>query len=404
MNAERTLRVHPPPEPGGPGTLGMMLLKGRRYKVATVRGIPLFVDAGWLLIGALYLSVQYLVLSNSAWRPTDAEALVLALVSFVLFFGGVLVHESAHAVVARAFDLPVAGITFVFWGGATETRADAKGPLVEFLVAAAGPVSTLLLSFGFTIARLLMDPSLLRDVVAELAWLNLIFAGFNALPGFPLDGGRVLLAATWGITKSRRTGLRVAGWGGLVVGAGFIAAAANAIVNGQDLGRAFFFGYLGAVLVSTGRSMSQRIALRDRLVTGTVADAMRPPLSALPSTTTLSQALDMGLREQPARAFPVVDAGRVIGTVSLEGARRIGSRDPLRPVRDAMTPLNQTPTLAPDDTLDDAFEWLGGHEALVLRDGALVGSLGPADVERWYRGRFEARAADPGSAPPRPDL
>jgi CBS domain-containing protein len=112
----------------------------------------------------------------------------------------------------------------------------------------------------------------------------------------------------------------------------------------------------------------------------------------------------MGLREQPARAFPVVDAGRVIGTVSLEGARRIGSRDPLRPVRDAMTPLNQTPTLAPDDTLDDAFEWLGGHEALVLRDGALVGSLGPADVERWYRGRFEARAADPGSAPPRPDL
>ena len=125
---------------------------GRRYKVATVRGIPLFVDAGWLLIAVLYMTLQYLGLSGSAWRPTDGEALALAALSFVLFFGGVLVHESAHAVVARGFDLPVAGITFVFWGGATETRADAKGALVEFLVAAAGPASTLVLAAGFTIA------------------------------------------------------------------------------------------------------------------------------------------------------------------------------------------------------------------------------------------------------------
>jgi Zn-dependent protease/CBS domain-containing protein len=381
-----------------------MLLGGRRYKVATIRGIPLYVDAGWLLIAVLYLSLQYLVLSNSAWRPTDGEAIGLAGVSFVLFFGGVLVHESAHAVVARAFDLPVAGITFVFWGGATETRADAKGPFIEFLVAAAGPVSTLLLSFGFTIARMSMEPSLLREVVAELAWLNLIFAGFNALPGFPLDGGRVLLAAAWGISKSRRTGLRVAGWGGLVVGAGFVAFAANAIVSDGDIGRAFFFGYLGAVLLSTGRSMSQRIALRDRLVVGAVADAMRPPPPTLPASTSLSQALDMGLRDEPTRPFPVADAGRVVGTVSLESARKLGGRDPLRPVRDAMTPLNQTPTLAPDDTLDDAFEWLGGREALVLREGVLVGALAPADVERWYRGRFEAPSVDRGTAPPRPDL
>lgn len=377
---------------------------GRRYRVATVRGIPLFVDAGWLLIAVLYVTLQYLGLSGSAWRPTDGEAMALAALSFVLFFGGVLIHESAHAVVARGFDLPVAGITFVFWGGATETRADAKGPLVEFLVAAAGPVSTLLLAAGFTIAHTAMEPSLAREVVGQLARLNLLFAGLNALPGFPLDGGRVLLATAWGITRSRRTGLRVAGWGGLLVGAGFLALAANAVVNGGDIGGAFFFGYLGAVLLATGRSMSQRIDLRDRLVAGTVADAMRPSPPAIPASTSLSHALDLGLRERPTQAFPVVDAGRVVGTVSFEGARKVGGRDPLRPVRDAMTPINQTPTLAPTDTLDDAFEWLGGREALVLRDGALVGVLGPPDVERWYRQRFEARASEPDGAPPRPDL
>jgi Zn-dependent protease len=370
-----------------------------------VRGIPLYVDAGWLLIAAVYLSFEYLNLSSSAWRPTDAEALGLSALSFVLFFGGVLVHESAHAVVARAFGLPVASITFVFWGGATETPANARGPLVEFLVAGAGPASTLLLSGVFTAVHGAMEPSLMRGIVGELAFLNLLFAGFNALPGFPLDGGRMLLAATWGATKNRRTGLRVAGFGGLLVGAGFVAIAATAMLRDGDLGRAFFFGYLGAVLIGTGRSMGQRIALRDMLAAGTVADAMRPPSATVPASASLSDALDLGLRAEPDRPLPVTEAGRVIGTISMASARRVGARDPLRPVRDATAPLTQGPVVAPADSLDDAFEWIAGREALVLRDGALVGVLGPADVERWYRHRYEPGTASPAEGPPpRPDV
>lgn len=377
---------------------------GRRYRVATVRGIPLYVDAGWLLIAAVYLSFEYLNLSSSAWEPTSAEALGLALLSFVLFFGGVLVHESAHAVVARAFDLPVASITFVFWGGATETPANARGPFVEFLVAGAGPASTLLLAGVFTLTHGAMEPSLMRGIVGELAFLNLLFAGFNALPGFPLDGGRMLLAATWGVTRNRRTGLRVAGYGGLLVGAGFVGLAALALIREGDIGRGFFFGYLGSVLIATGRSMGQRIALRDLLVTGTVSDAMRPASTTVPATATLADALDHGLRDEPGRAFPVVEAGRVIGTVSMASARRIGARDPLRPVRDATLPLNQGPVVAPGDSLDDAFEWLSGREALVVRDGVLVGVLAPADVERWYRHRYEPGTVTPTDhPPPRPD-
>ena len=100
--------------------------------------------------------------------------------------------------------------------------------------------------------------------------------------------------------------------------------------------------------------------------------------------------------------------GSVVGTVSFESARRIGGRDPLRPVRDAIIPLSQTPTLQPEDRLDDAAEWLAGKQGLVLRDGRLVGSLGPMDVERWYQrvvvgaaGGTAASAPEP--TPPRPD-
>jgi len=173
-----------------------------------------------------------------------------------------------------------------------------------------------------------------------------------------------------------------------------------------DIGMAVFLGYVAMILISAGRGMDQRIALRDQLVRGTVADAMRPPPPTVPIEMSLLQALDGYLRGADGQAFPVVDAGRVVGTVSIESARKVGGRDPTRPVRDGVRPLAQTPVVTPTETLDDALEWLGGREGLVLRDGLLVGALGPADVERWYRRVIEGKTDDPHDAnvPTRPDL
>ena len=120
--------------------------------------------------------------------------------------------------------------------------------------------------------------------------------------------------------------------------------------------------------------MEQRIALRDRLSQGTVADVMRPPPPAIPAGTPLTDALDRHLRDADGKAFPVVDDGRVIGTVSMASARKVGARDPLRPVRDGMIVLAETPVVAPDESLDDALEWVGSRQGLVLQDGRLVGS------------------------------
>jgi hypothetical protein len=190
-----------------------------------------------------------------------------------------------------------------------------------------------------------------------------------------------------------------------MVGVAFGAAAIWAISN-DDLILGLFFGYLAAVLISTGRGMDQRIALRDHLLKGRVAEAMRPPPPSVPADMSLAEALDHGLRGSKGQAFPLVDDGRVIGTISMQSARRMGSRDPMRPARDAVVPLNQTPIVDPNETLDEAFEWLGGRDGLVLKDGALVGSLGPRDVEHWYRRVIEGQSSPTGSAqlPPRPDL
>lgn len=379
------------------------MMTGHRWKVATIRGIPLYVSSSWIWIGLLYTWSMYAWLSRGGVE--QREAVMLAVFASVLFFGSVLAHEAAHAIMARGLGLPVSGITLLFWGGATETKAHARGPRGEFLVSIVGPLATLLMAGLFWWIHLATD-GVASAVFRYLGRISAIFAVFNALPAFPLDGGRVLLAAVWGATGDRRKGMRVAGYSGIVMGTVFAVAALYSISRGSTWW--LFLGYLAAVLIATGRGMDRRIALKDQLRSGTVADAMRPPPATVPADMTLAQTLDHYLRGTD-EAFPVVDQGRVLGTVSMASARKVGAQDPMRPARDAVVPLVETPVLGPDEPLDDALEWLGGKDGLVMRGDALVGALGPGDVERWYervvRGRTEEAAADVVPVvPPRPDV
>jgi Zn-dependent protease len=384
---------------------------GKRWKVATVRGIPLYVGTSWVFIAAVFVYSQYLSLTEGVARSSPSEALWLSLFTATLFFGGVLVHEAAHAVMARSLDLPVRGISLVFMGGFTETRANAGGPLGEFLVAVVGPTTTLALAIVFW-ASAHVAHGLAADSLHWLSRICFIFAGLNALPGFPLDGGRMLLAAAWGATGRRASALRIAGYVGMVVGGALVAVA---VFDYSTLaGYAIFVGYIGAVMIATGRGMGGRASLLEKLATGRAGDAMREPPPSVPADMTLGQALDLYLRDARGEAFPVTDAGRVIGMVSLESARRAGARDPMRPVRDGMSSLTQTPAFAPEEQLDGVVEWLAGREGLVLREGQLVGAIGGDDIERWYKRTFEGRedawsaatgySPDPGAIPPRPDL
>ncbi|HEY6568125.1 MAG TPA: site-2 protease family protein, partial [Actinomycetota bacterium] len=302
---------------------------GKRWKIATVRGIPVYVSTSWVFVVVWVAWSQYAVLLRDYSALTEGEGLVLALVVTVSFFGSVLIHEGAHAVMARSLDLPVMGITMVFWGGATETKASGRGAGGEFLVAFVGPASTLVMAGVFWAVSQSIH-GVASEVVAWLAGISLIFAAVNTLPGFPLDGGRMLLAAVWGISGNRRTGMRAAGYVGMAIGLAAAAFAVWTIGQGDTL-TAVFVGYLAFIMIATGRSMEGRIAFRDQLVQGTVADAMRPPPRAVPADLSLADTLDRYLRDSPGGWFPVVDDGRVIGTVSMATASRVGARDPLRP-------------------------------------------------------------------------
>src|SRR3954465_640175 len=379
---------------------------GSRFQIAKVRGIPIYASWSWVALAAFFTFAWY---SNFAPRMPSSDAIRLAGITAVLFFGGILLHEAAHAIAARGFDLPVRALTLVFWGGATETRSWRAGPLADFVVAAAGPGTTAVLGFGFLYIASIMPAGDTSDAIRSLGGLNLYFAILNAVPGFPLDGGRMLQAAAWGLTKNRGTAMKVAGFGSMAIGVALLAYAVYSFSQG-NAGFGIFMGYLGFVLIGVGRQVPARAALHQQLSRGRVRDAMRPRGAGVPANIPVYDATERWLRVGPAPTFSVVEDGRPVGTISLEDASHTTAG---RRVREAMMPFTERSAVGADESLSDALEWIAGNESLVQDATGTVGGIDVDDLDRWMKGtgatgRFVDRpgASIPqaGVLPPRPDV
>jgi len=356
---------------------------GRGFKIATIRGVPVNVDSSWVWIAVLAV--------YTLWSRFDAQfpelsmggALAFGALCAFLFFGSVFLHEGAHAVTARLAGIEVQGITLVFFGGFTAARSESRGPWPAFWIAALGPATSLALGGTFFLLGGLAERTPITEAFAIVATVNLFMAAFNVLPGLPLDGGRMLQSVVWGITRDQAKGTRVAARAGMVVGVAVFAWAIWEVVL-QDLFGAVWLGLIGMFIFQGARASEQRIGLGHRLAAGTVADAMDPPPATVPADLSLSETLDRFLRGHEGEAFPVVADGRVIGMISFNSARELGARDPLRPARDALIPLEQVLVARPEEPLDQVFERLGSEgAALVLHDGVLVGAITGVGVSRW---------------------
>lgn len=376
----------------------------KRWKLVTIGGIPIYVTVPWLFFAAFIVWATYRELASTN-ALTEQQAIGWSLANAALFYGSIVLHELAHAVTARAFRLAVHGITLVFWGGYTETQTNERGPLASFVISAAGPLTTLILGGAFWLAAAATE-GVLSAILGNLAFLSLLFAGLNALPGFPLDGGRMLLAVVWGITRNRFVALRVAGWGGVVVGAtlGLIGLRQLQVQSPNWL----IFAFVGWMLINQGRQVVKQAPVLQALSGGRVSEAMSPPPAPIPADATLLHALETHLRADRSTEFPVVDAfGRVLGSLSFSTAAKVGGSDPTRGVREAMTPREQMRSVPPALSLDRALESIaGGGQALVLEGERLLGRITTRDIDRWYRRRILGASApdEMGRVPPRPDL
>ncbi len=362
---------------------------GKAWRVGRIGGVPVNVDSSWVWIAVLVTYSLYVRFDYSYSRVSSSAAIGFALLSAVLFFGSVLLHELAHAGVARANDIQVQGVTLVIFGGFTSARSDEKGPGPAFLISAVGPATSLALGAFFWVLSRILEPvsAPFAGAFGYVGWVNLFMAGFNVLPGLPLDGGRMLLSAVWRVTGDQDRATRIAARTGVVVGILLVAAGAMEAARG-DTFVGLWLAVIGWMILQAARASEKQLGLRERLSRGVVAQAMDPPPSAIPADMSLSEALDRFLRGHEGEAFPVIEEGKVVGVVSFGSAREVGMHDPLRPVRDALIPLANVLVARTDERLHEVADRLGpGGSALVLRDGELAGAITPGAIARWLRGQ-----------------
>jgi Zn-dependent protease/CBS domain-containing protein len=364
---------------------------GTAWRVARIAGIELRIDSSWVVIALLVTYSMYLRASVLYESLSTVGAVGLAILAALLFFGSVLVHELAHALVSQARGIRVQDITLFLFGGATRARVESRGPGDEFVIAAVGPLTSGILAGLFGVMNVLGRDALPEPLVGTLgylAWTNLLLAGFNLVPGFPLDGGRLLRSAIWQATGSLSRATRIASLAGQAVGWLLVAAGVASLLAG-NLAGGIWFAFIGWFLVQAARSSYEELQLRDMLRGVEAEDVMAGDLLRIPPDLSLQDAVDDYFMRYDHGAFPVEEQGRTVGLLTLRGVRRVPREQwPARRVREFMVPLGDQVVVAPDARMDQVMGKLQDGEAgrvLVVQDGEEVGIITPSDLTRWLR-------------------
>jgi Zn-dependent protease/predicted transcriptional regulator len=345
------------------------------------------------VIALLITYSMYQQVSRVYPELSGGAAVGLGVAATGLFFGSVLAHELGHALVSEARGIRVQDITLFLFGGATRARVESRGPGDEFLIALVGPLTSGLLAGLFGIVATLGGEVLstpLAGTVGYLAWTNLVLAGFNLVPGFPLDGGRLLRAAIWRATGSLGRATQIASTAGQAVGWLLVAAGVGLLVAG-DLAGGIWLAFIGWFLVQAARSSYQELQLQQLLGGVEAEQVMATNLVRIPAQLSLQEAVDDYFMRYDHSGFPVQEQGRTIGLLTLRGVRRV-PRDqwPTRRVRDHLVPLDDQVVVAPDARMDAVVDRLQDGQAgrvLVVQDDQVVGIITPTDLTRWLRRR-----------------
>jgi Zn-dependent protease/CBS domain-containing protein len=364
---------------------------GTSWRVARIAGIEVRIDSSWTVIALLVTYSLYLRFSFLYGSLSTAGAVGIAILAAVLFFGSVLVHELAHALVSQARGIRVQDITLFLFGGATRARVESRGPGDEFLIAVVGPLTSALLAALFGLVDVFGRGALGRPLggaFGYLAWVNLLLAGFNLVPGFPLDGGRLLRSVIWKATGSFGRATRIASATGQGVGWLLVAGGVAFLLAG-NLAGGIWFAFIGWFLVQAARSSYQELQLRHMLRGVEAQDVMARNLLRIPPDLTLQDAVDGYFMRYDHSAFPVEEQGRTIGLLTLRGVRRTPSDQwPTARVRDFMVPLGDQFVVSPDARMDQVMGKLEEGQAgrvLVVDDGEVIGIITSSDLTRWLR-------------------
>lgn len=385
---------------------------GSGIKLGRIFGINVRVDWSWLLIFLLITWNLAAVFGQMQPGWTTAMRWGIGLLASLLFFLSVLAHEMAHSLVARAQGLPVRSITLFLFGGVSNIQREPDNPKQEFWMTIVGPVTSILLglvmllivgqSLGVspqsftTPAQLMANLSPVNTILLWLGSVNIILGLFNLIPGFPLDGGRILRSIFWAATNSLTTATRWAALIGQLVAWTFIVAGIAMAFGfeipffGSGLLSGMWLAFIGWFLSSAAQQSYQQVAIKDLLEGVPVTQLMRgdpPTVAPEISVADLVFGYVMGTDDQ---SFPVMQNDHMVGLVTLDDVRKVAREDwGSVIVGQIMTPKERLVTAGYRDDAADSLEKLLQQDVRQLpvlnNRGELLGLLRRTDIMRYLQ-------------------
>jgi len=365
-----------------------------RVTIARIWGIPISVHVSWLLVFALVassLAAGYFPAHHPEWgAPTRW---VLGALTSLAFFASVLVHELGHSRVALRYGIPIRGITLFVFGGVAQIGREPDSPGAEFRIAIAGPLTSLALAALFGGVGTVVGSMALVSVPALwLARINLAVALFNLLPGFPLDGGRVLRAAVWAWTGSFDRGNRAAAAAGEVLAIVLIGVGVLRAIGG-DVAGGIWMALIGWFLQSAVAAGRAEAALRDLLRGATVSQAMARDCPSIAPGLTLERLVREEVLGAGRRCFVVAEDGKLRGLLTLHEVKGVPrDRWDRVTVDEVMQPAQALATVGPEENLLKALEQMDDANVAqlpVVDDGQWLGMLDRERILHYMRVRAE---------------
>jgi Zn-dependent protease/CBS domain-containing protein len=354
----------------------------RLFRIA---GIDIGIHYTWILIFVLLswsLAQGFFPQLYPGWDTVTYW--ITGVVAALLLFGSVLIHELAHSLVAQARGMTVTSITLFIFGGVSNLEEEPEKPKVELAMSIVGPLASLALAGIFWgLLQLVGDQqSPLAATFTYLALINAILAGFNLLPGFPLDGGRVLRSILWDRTGSLVKATNIAATVGRFMGWGLIAFGLFQVFAGNFIG-GIWFAFIGWFLSSSADASRREVTLREQLSGVRVREVMITNPTDISPDTSVAELVSNVFRKQHGRAVPVCQNDQVLGIVTVTDVKELPQEKwEETAVREIMTrePLY---SVTPEDDLNIALRLITKHDinqVLVLRDDKCAGLLSRSDI------------------------
>jgi Zn-dependent protease len=371
---------------------------GSGFRIARLFGIDIRVSPSWLLIFVFMTWSVSNVYRNEPWSTGTLWA--VAIVASLLLFVSVLAHELAHSFVARAQGIEVHGITLWMLGGVSTIGAEPTSPGREALLAGAGPLTSLAIGLAcFFGGQIAPASSVIEAVLVYLGAINVILAVFNMLPGYPLDGSKVLHAVLWALTRNGLTASRWATRTGVVIGGGLIAWGVLPLL-GVRIGFGASYGNLWFAFIGLFVLQSSQAALRQSRAEGTLAGVsvgrvMTVPSTGIPDDITLRQAVEGYFGPLRARCLPALDeTGVLSGMIGLSDLQRTDETAwGVEQVRAAMTPYDRLSTIGPEEPASAAFHRFTTSDdeyLAVVHEDRLIGFVDRPGIVSYVQTRGQA--------------